>query len=86
MKGFKKILSFILALTMIFSVNLTNKNLSTEVKAFTKFAITSPSYNNLVAAGYIDINWTNANDYGKVKTYKLYVDGKLEATTTKTSY
>lgn len=86
MKGFKKILSFILALTMIFSVNLTNKNLSTEVKAFTKFAITSPSYNKLVAAGYIDINWTNANDYGKVKTYKLYVDGKLEATTTKTSY
>lgn len=86
MKGFKKILSLLLVLVILFFANLAGDRTVTEVKAFTKFAITSPSNNKLVAAGYIDITWNNPSDYGTVKSYQLYVDGKLETTTTKTTY
>ena len=57
-----------------------------QVNASTTFAITSPSNNKLVAAGYMDIKWNSASSYVTVKEYKLYVDGKLETTTTRTTY
>ena len=86
MKGLRKIISFMLILTFVFSINITNDETVTDVSAATKFAITSPTNNKMMAAGYFDIKWNSASSYGVVKEYKLYVDGKLETTTTKTTY
>ncbi|MFR0910973.1 MAG: hypothetical protein ACLSHN_10345 [Eubacterium sp.] len=86
MKSFRKIISFMLILTFVFSINITNYETVTDVSAATKFAITSPTNNKMMAAGYFDIKWNSASSYGIVKEYKLYVDGKLETTTTRTTY
>ena len=86
MKSFRKIISFMLILTFVFSINITNDETVTDVSAATKFAITSPTNNKMMAAGYFDIKWNSASSYGAVKEYKLYMDGKLETTTTKTTY
>lgn len=84
MKSFKKILSFILVLAMLFSVNVICDKSTTEVKAATGFVITSPSNNDLVGAGHIDIKWNPVS--ASVKNYSVYVDGSLVKTTTSTTY
>lgn len=84
MKKFKRALSVVLMVVLMFSVNILNTELSTTTQAASAFAITSPSNNGLVAAGYIDIKWNSAS--GSVKNYNVYVDGSLVNTTTSTQY
>ena len=84
MKGFKRIISIVLIVVMIFSVNAVTGRCDNTVNAADTFAITSPANNSTIAAGYIDIKWNSASD--NVKQYKLYIDGRLEAVTAKTSY
>lgn len=85
MKKIQRFLAMILSIVMIFSLTVFDGALTTDVKADTSFAITSPTAGSLQAAGYIDIKWTDASAQGTVKDYKVYVDGKLAATTKNTS-
>lgn len=79
-KAFAVVLSLILVLTIIPAVSE-----NAETKAAETFAITSPTANQLVAAGYIDIKWSAATS-STVKDYQLYIDDTLVTTTTDTTY
>jgi len=57
----------------------------TAKAAAADFRIISPKSNQLAAAGYIDICWSEANG-GIVENYDLYVDNIKVTTTTETSY
>lgn len=81
MKRVKNIIAFILAIVMIFSLNISTNITTDNIKAATNFEITSPTAGSLMAAGYFDIKWTDASSYGTVSNYKVYVDGSLVATT-----
>lgn len=59
-------------------------NVQTSTKAAEKFAITTPYYNALVAAGYFDIKW-NGTTEKNVKNYSVYLDGEKIGTTQSTS-
>lgn len=86
MKRLKKLLAVVLSVAMLVSViNVGNLN-TTEVKAEEIFTITAPTAGSLLAAGYIDIVWTDASSEGTIKNYSVYVDGALAATTTSTTY
>lgn len=84
MKGFKRLFSWILVFAMIFSLNIICENSVTVTRAATEFIITSPSNNETVGAGYIDIQWNSVP--GTVKNYNVYIDGSLVGTTTSTTY
>ncbi len=86
MKLTKKLIAMMLCVILMFSVNITGDAGDETVKADTTFAITSPTAGSLVAAGYIDIDWTDASSQGAVKNYRLYVDGSLVTTTTNLTY
>ena len=73
-------LSIVLVMTVLPQVSKSN-----ETKAAETFAITSPTANKLVAAGYIDIKWSEAKS-NTVKDYELYIDNQKVTTTTKTTY
>ena len=79
MKSIKRILAKIMVIAML----LTLMPITQNVKAVT-FEITAPKANKLVGAGHFDIKWTNAS--GSVKSYKVYLDGKLQGSTSNTSY
>lgn len=84
MKITKKIFAIILSLALTVAVvPMINSN-SNQVNAAT-FAIVSPQYNSIVAAGYIDITWNPATT-ATVRDYVVYVNGKRQATTTATKY
>lgn len=84
MKKLKRVLSVVLMVALMFSINILDTETSITTQAATVFAITSPSNNGLVAAGHIDIKWNSAS--GSVKNYNVYVDGSLVKTTTSTQY
>lgn len=86
MKRFKKILSLILMVTLVFSINGVSGKTSIKVNADTSFVITSPSNNGLVSAGHIDIEWNEASSSGNIINYNVYIDGSLVSTTTSTQY
>lgn len=84
MKQLRKILALIISLAIVVpAIPAMSSNL--ETKAADSFAITSPEKNELKAAGYIDIEWTEATS-STVKNYQLYIDDELVTTTTETSY
>ena len=74
------VLSMIMAITFMSSLELGNNAIAAET-----FAITSPANNMLVGAGHFDIKWSNATEK-EVANYKLYIDDQLVTTTTNTSY
>lgn len=87
MKRVRKFITVIMILIMSLSINIWNgTEAGSLVYADTVFAITSPSNNELSAAGYIDIKWNSVSNSSGVKKYKVYVDGSLVATTTSTKY
>lgn len=59
-------------------------NVQTSTKAAEKFAITTPYYNALVAAGHFDIK-RNGTTEKNVKNYSVYLDGEKIGTTQSTS-
>ena len=84
MRRLKKIISFMLAIVMIFSCITAVSNVpvkAEEAATWQKEAIISPVEKKLVGAGYIDIKWSNILE--NVKQYKVYVDGALKKTVTK---
>lgn len=81
MRRTKKIISFILAIMMVFSCITVVSNVpakAEEATTWQKQAIVSPAEKKLVGAGYIDIKWRNTLE--NVKQYKVYVDGALKKT------
>ena len=84
MKQVKKVLAIILSLAIIVAL-IPATNATKETKAADGFVITNPTANKLMAAGYIDIKWSQATA-GDVKNYELYIDDEVVTTTTKTSY
>ena len=81
MKGVKKIIALVLSLAMIFTLDVTGI-FAENVNAATTFMLTSPTEGSLKAAGYIDIEWSEASTTETVASYKVYVDGKNIKTTT----
>ena len=81
MKRVKKIIAVMLSIITMFSFNVAEIAMTNIVKADTGFMITSPAAESLKAAGYIDIQWTDASALGEVSSYKIYVDGNLVTTT-----
>lgn len=72
----KRLFATILIIAMMAtSMNLT---VTTENVKAAGFEITSPTNNQIKAAGFFDIKW---NSVANAKNYKLYVDGKLYKTT-----
>ncbi len=79
----KKVLAIFLSIAVLICL-IPNVNAVTT-KAGSSFYITSPTYNQLVAAGYIDITWTEATS-GTVKDYAVYINGSKDGTTKDTTY
>ncbi len=86
MKRVKSIIAILLSVMMTLSMTVMEKSSIKEVRADNVFVVTSPANGSLKAAGHLDITWSDASAQGTVKNYKLYVDGKLETTTTGLSY
>ncbi len=84
MTKMKKTLAIVLSLILVLTI-IPATSRGTETKAADTFAITYPTNNKLVAAGYIDIEWEAAIS-SEVEKYELYIDDELIATTTDTSY
>ncbi len=84
MKSYKRIIAFVLAIILALNINIAFAGITT--KAADLFQVTSPTSNSLIPAGPIDIEWSSASGAGSVKEYQVYVDGKLETTTSNTSY
>ena len=83
MKSHRKIIVFLVVIVLTFNASITFTG--NNVKATGVFQIISPSGDYLVPAGPIDIEWTSASGAGSVKENQVYVDGKLEYTTSNTS-
>lgn len=83
MKRRKRLLGILLSLVMVVTVMpaFSEKSQAEETETF---VITNPTDNELKAAGYLDIEWSEPS--GNVKEYQLYVDGDLLATTTENIY
>lgn len=82
MKKIKKIISFTLAIVMMFSCITAISDIpvkAVDTTTWQKNAIVSPAEKKLIGAGYIDIKWSNTLD--NVKQYRVYVDGTLKKTT-----
>lgn len=77
-----KMLAIVLSLILMFTIIPAVSN-NSETKAAETFAITSPTNNKLVAAGYFDIEWTPATE-STVKEYNVYIDDEIVETTTDT--
>ena len=86
MKRIKAIIAIMLSFIMMLSVTMSEKAGAKEVRADVQFAITSPINGSMRGAGYVDIIWTSASPFGTVKAYKVYIDGKLETSTTALEY
>ncbi len=84
MNGMKKALAIILTLAMVLTL-IPGTTKVTNVKAADNFIITSPTDKELLAAGYIDIEWTNATS-STVQEYQVYIDDQMVGTTRDTSY
>ena len=81
MKESKRIISVIIAIVLALSINI---NTNTENTYATEaFYITSPTENQILAAGDVTITWSRASS--SVKGYNVYVDGRFETSTTDTS-
>lgn len=77
----KKIISLLLTLVMVVScVQFTGVNVAKAATAsdWATTAITAPTQDDLIGAGYIDIKWNN--DLEDVSQYKIYIDKKLVKT------
>ena len=84
MKSIRKILAGILIFSMMFTlIPAVTKNVQTQ--AANSFSVTAPYNGQLVAAGYIDIQW-NAATKGNVRDYDVYINDERVTTTTNTVY
>lgn len=83
MSGKKRFIAILLSFAMI--VSLLPSMQSQRINAASGFKITSPTVNQLVAAGYIDIKWTVATG-GTVDNYTVYINNQAVGTTKNTSY
>ena len=79
----KKFFTILLSVALVIGL-IPLANVQTSTKAAEKFAITTPYYNALVAAGYFDIKW-NGTTEKNVKNYSVYLDGEKIGTTQSTS-
>ena len=83
MKQVKKFFTILLSVALVIGL-IPLANVQTSTKAAEKFAITTPYYNALVAAGHFDIKW-NGTTEKNVKNYSVYLDGEKIGTTQSTS-
>lgn len=83
MKKIRKTLAVILSFVLLTAIVPVVRG-GNNTKAEAGFAITAPTDNALVAAGYFDIKWSAAN--GTVTEYEVYLDDKLQGTTNSTVY
>lgn len=84
MKHIKKIWAIILSLIMLIAVVPVIEH-NANVYGAAQFEIISPMENSLLGAGHFDIKWS-ADISSDVKSYDVYIDGKLVGTTEGTSY
>lgn len=79
----RKLLTAVLSLSILLA-SVPVVQLPNRVNAAEAFEITSPTENQLVAAGHFDITWSDSSD--SVKEYDVYINNRLVATTTETEY
>ena len=79
-----KILAIVMSFVLVFTL-MTTVSYDSQIEAAETFAITSPTDNQLIAAGYIDIEWSPATT-SAVRDYQVYIDDKVVGTTTDTTY
>lgn len=84
MKKINRFYAIILSVILLVTI-LPEVAAPVKTQAASEVQITSPTENALLGAGHIIIKWS-ASTSNNLKNYKLYVDGKLEGTTTSTSY
>lgn len=84
MRTKERIFAIFLTVVMIISM-IGYFDMPRQTRAAESFAITSPENNKLIGAGHFDIKWSQPTD-SSVKTYKLYVDDQMIASTSDTSY
>lgn len=84
MKHIKKFGAIILSLIMLITVVPAIEH-NANVYGTTQFEIVSPVENSLLGAGHLDIKWST-DISSDVKSYDVYIDGKLVGTTEDTSY
>lgn len=83
MTKLKKTMAMVLTVVLMATIFQVNAE-KLQTKAAETFAMIRPTNNQLKAAGYIDIEWSQAS--AAVEDYQLYIDDELVITTTETSY